>query len=140
VHGRLGVLGGHVEPESREKGHGAITFQLGGVSEQDHLVILLLGESNVGELTIVVVPGELEGTSAVVLNTGLRRPRGGGPVGALVVAVGGASGPVRSSAVDFGNPVKSTAPVSSARLSREVSEECAQLSLARVVQGVATAG
>ena len=44
------------------------------VIEQVHLAVVGAGSENVGELTIVVVPRQLERSAPVVLRVSLRRP------------------------------------------------------------------
>jgi len=67
VHTWLGALWGHVEPHGRCKGDVTIFHNLVRVVEQVHLAVVLALNEDVRESTVVVVPGELNRSTAKVL-------------------------------------------------------------------------
>lgn len=105
-----------------------------GVLEQIHLAVVGAWGKDVRELSVVVVPGELERSAPVVLLTWLRRPgiRQSGPIRRLIVTRGN-EGAIASNLLDpieTLRPKLAITPASFASLLAPMSENCRQLSFA----------
>ena len=136
VHAGLGGLGRHVEPNT--SGHRQISVRLQklGISKQVLLAVVGAGRENVGELAVVVVPGELERTAAIVLLALGCWPSFCRPVGRDVVACW----IVGAVAADLLHPVEGLGPelalgrVPRASLLCPVGKNSGQLSLTGVLE------
>ena len=128
MHTGLRVLRSHVEPESGCHGNVAITGDEAGVLEELHLAVVTISGEDIGELAIVVVPGELHGASAEVLNTRLIRPGSVGPVPRLVVALGDLFDVIKTLSPEF-----AVGRIALASLLAPMSEECGQLLFASLL-------
>lgn len=136
MHGWLRTLRGHVEPNARSEGNISIFCEQVRIFEQFKFRIVRRLNENVRKLAIVVVPGELEGTAAEILNSGLVRPGGSRPALVFVVA----RGVISPIATNFLDPVQRLLPdwfriscVIEACLLGPVSKNGRQFSLANLV-------
>jgi len=131
VHGGLRRLGRHVEPDTSSHGNIAITGHAVGILKQLQLAIVRASGEDIRELTVVVVPRELEGTSTVVLLTGLVGPSIIRPAIVPVVAFRNLFDVIESLGPEFTVRVTSLSS-----LLAPVSKECGQLAHANLVKGV----
>ena len=140
MHTWLRILWIHVEPDACSHGQEAIFMDELGVLEQEKLAIVRARSEDVGELTIVIVPAELEWSPAIVLFVGSVWPSVTSPASLIVVACRISSSVESRITTNFLNPVEGLGPeltiarVSLTSLLSPVCKDRRHFSLASIIE------